>query len=285
MITIYLLIIIFILIILMVAFLIFYREPFVNTNNIPKIIYLSYKTKDIPEYVMKKWNEIYPDYEVKLYDNTDCINFLKTEYNDEYVDIFNYIKDGPIKADFWRVCILYKYGGIYSDIDIEPLINIEKIMLPDTTFITCLSAMGKKINPHFIVAEPKHKVLKMCMDKYLEMYRDKKKYTYWGWSIVHIMTAVLRDVFDKYITKDGVYYDNHTNNHTDNHSDKDTKKSNDLGDKYQFLKEVLTWPKSFFDLKGLWMRLTNTGRELYCKYNNIKVLNNKYDGYLDHEFK
>lgn len=275
MITIYLLII-FILIILMILFLLFYRRDSFDNNKfkIPKVIYLSYKTKDIPEYVIKKWNKIYPDYEVKLYDNNDCINFLKKEYNDELVDIFNYIKDGPIKADFWRVCILYKYGGIYSDIDVEPLVNIEKIMLPDTTFITCLSAMGKNINPHFIVSEPKHKVLKMCMDKYLEMYRDKKKYTYWGWSIVHIMKDILREVFDKYITEDGVYYDNDKNN-----------KSNGLGNKYQFLKEVSTWPKSIFDLKGLWLRLTNTGRELYCKYNNIKVLNNKYDDYLDHEFK
>ncbi len=251
----------------MVCYLFFYKkERFENNPNIPKTIYLSYKTKDIPDYVIEKWNEIYPDYEVKLYDNNDCIEFLKKEYNDEYVEIFNYIKDGPIKADFWRVCILYKYGGIYSDIDIEPLVNIEKIMFPDTTFITCLSAAGKKINPHFIVAEPRHKVLKMCMDKYLEMYRDKKKYTYWGWSIVHIMKDVLREVFGKYITKDGVYKDTENN-------------------KYQFLKEVLTWPKSIFDLKGLWLRLTNTGRELYCKYNNIKVLNNKYDGYLDHQFK
>jgi mannosyltransferase OCH1-like enzyme len=267
-------ILIIILISLMLVFLLFYRtEPFVNNEKIPKIIYLSYKTKDIPKYVIKKWNEIYPDYEVKLYDNNDCINFFKTEYNDEYVDIFNYIKDGPIKADFWRVCILYKYGGIYSDIDVEPLVNIENIMLPDTTFITCLSAMGKLINPHFIVSEPKHKVLKMCIDKYLEMYRDKKKYTYRDWSIVYIMKDVLREVFGKYITKDGVYYDNHTD------KDKNT------GDKYQFMKEVITWPKSFFDLKGLWKRLTNIGREFYCKYNNIKVLNNKYDDYLDHEFK
>ena len=150
MITIYLLII-FILIILMILFLLFYRRDSFDNNKfkIPKVIYLSYKTKDIPEYVIKKWNKIYPDYEVKLYDNNDCINFLKKEYNDELVDIFNYIKDGPIKADFWRVCILYKYGGIYSDIDVEPLVNIENIMLPDTTFITCLSAMGKNINTHF----------------------------------------------------------------------------------------------------------------------------------------
>jgi mannosyltransferase OCH1-like enzyme len=262
-----------ILIVLMILFLLFYKkETFDNNimNNIPKTIYLSYKTKDIPEYIIKKWNEIYPDYKVKLYDNNDCIDFLNKEFGQEYVDIFNYIKDGPIKADFWRVCILYKYGGIYSDIDIEPLVNIEKIMLPDTTFITCLSAYSKNINPHFIVSEPKHKVLKMCIDKYLEIYRDKKKYTYWGWSIVFIMKDVLREVFDKYITKDGVYYDYSTN----------TK-----GDVYQFLKEVSTWPKSLFDLKGLWLRLTNAGRELHCKYGNIKVLNNKYDDYLDHEFK
>ena len=266
MIIIYLLII---LIILMVSYLIFYRKDTFENNrmyNIPKIIYLSYKTKDIPEYVIKKWNEIYPDYEVKLYDNNDCINFLKKEFNDEYVDIFNYIKDGPIKADFWRVCILYKYGGIYSDIDVEPLINIKKIMFSDTTFITCLSAYSKNINPHFIVSEPRHKVLKMCIDKYLEMYRDKKKYTYSSWSIVYIMKDVLREVFDKYIIKDGLYYDN----------DKC---------KYQFMKEVSTFPRSIFNLKSLWLRLTNTGRELYCKYNNIKVLNNKYDSYLDHEFK
>ena len=260
----------------MILYLVFHERTGFDNNNtfkIPKIIYLSYKTKDIPEYIIKKWNEVYPDYEVKLYDNNDCINFLKTEYNDEYVDIFNYIKDGPIKADFWRICILYKYGGIYSDIDIEPLINIEKIMLPDTTFITCLSATSKNINPHFIVAEPRHKVLKMCIDKYLEMYRDKKKYTYWGWSIVYVMKDVLREIFDKYITEDGIYYD------------KDITEQQGLGNKYQFLKEVSTWSMSIFDFNSLWLRLTNTGRKLlYCKYNNIKVLNNKYDGYLDHEF-
>ena len=194
------------------------------------------------------------------------MEFLKTEYGPEYVDIFNYIKDGPIKADFWRVCILYKYGGIYSDIDIEPLVNIEKIMQNNTTFITCLSALSKNVNPHFIVTEPKHKVLKMCIDKYLEMYRDKKKYTYWGWSIVYIMKEVLYEIFGEYNTKDGIYYDNDNN-------------------KYQFLKEVVPLPKSIFDLKGLWLRLNNTGREMFCKYNNILVLNNKYDGYLDHEFK
>ena len=73
------LIIILILICLMIFFLIFYKKPetFENNLKIPKTIYLSYKTKDIPEYVIKKWTEIYPDYKIKLYDNNDCIEFFK----------------------------------------------------------------------------------------------------------------------------------------------------------------------------------------------------------------
>jgi hypothetical protein len=262
-------ILILFLICLIILFLIFYKKPetFENNNKIPKVIYLSYKTKDIPEYVISKWKKVYPDYEIKLYDNNDCIQFLDKEFGKEYVDIFNYIKDGPIKADFWRVCILYKYGGIYSDIDIEPLVNINKIIYSDTTFITCLSAgFFKLTNPHFIVSEPNHKVLKKCIDKYLEMFKANKEYSYWGWSIVYIMKDVLYNIFDKYITDDGIYFDKDDN-------------------KYQFLKEVSEAPKFIFDLKKIWLRLTNTGIDMHCRYNNIIILNNKYNSYLDHEFK
>ena len=44
-------------------------------------------------------------------------------------NMFDSIKDGPIKADIFRICILAKYGGVYSDIDniiLEPLDNIIK---------------------------------------------------------------------------------------------------------------------------------------------------------------
>ena len=103
-------------------------ENFELNNQIPKVIYLSYKTKNIPNYIIPNWQKLYPDYEIKLYDNDDCIKFLKDEYGQEYVDIFNFIKDGPIKADFWRVCILYKYGGIYLDMDIVCKKNLDSFL-------------------------------------------------------------------------------------------------------------------------------------------------------------
>ena len=261
-------IIIIILLIILLLNLFNNKQETFNNEIIPKVIYLSYKTKDIPDYIIPNWKKLYPDYEVKLYDNNDCIHFLKTEYTNEYVDIFNYIKDGPIKADFWRVCVLYKYGGIYSDIDVEPLVSIEKIIENDTSFLTCLSAMINNTNPHFIASIPNHKVLKMCIDKYLEMYRNKKKYTYWRWSITGIMKDSLYNIFGKYNTKEGIYYDKDNN-------------------KYQFLKEVIPLKPtdlSYFNLKNLLLKIIFKSNDIYCKYNNIKILNNRYKSYVDHSF-
>ena len=62
-------------------------EGFEMNEGIPKVIYLSYKTKDIPSYVIPNWKKLYPSYDVKLYDNVDCINFLSHEYGTDFVDI------------------------------------------------------------------------------------------------------------------------------------------------------------------------------------------------------
>ena len=44
----------------------------------------------------------------KLYDDEMIKLFLLEEYGELYKNIFDYLVHGPIKADFWRICILYK---------------------------------------------------------------------------------------------------------------------------------------------------------------------------------
>ncbi len=247
----YILILIFIIFILLLVLFLKKPETFNLNPLIPKVIYLSYKTKNIPSYIIPNWKKLYPDYEIKLYDNNDCIDFFKKEYSQLYIDIFNYLKDGPIKADFWRICVLYKYGGIYADIDIEPLVSIETIIEKDTTFLTCISASMKNgITPEFIVSTSNNYILKECIDKYIEMYNNKIEYEYWTYSICTIMRDVFRNNFIGDYNEDGIYYD---------------KKNN----KYQLLKEV--YP-------------TNDIYDHHCKYNNIKILNNRYKDYTDHSF-
>ncbi len=221
------------------------QEQFSINNNIPKIIYMCYKTKNIPNYIIPNIKKLYPDYEIKLYDNNDCIDFLKKYYDQEYVNIFNFLQDGPIKADFWRLCILYKYGGIYFDLDIEHFKNLNEIIYNDTEFVTVKTDNSyiKTVNPAIIISKSNNDVIKKCIDIYLQKYRNNVPYEYWTYSITDIMFKILNNKLKMQLDKDGIYYDN------------DNKK-------YQFLIEYVP---SIYDS--------------YFEYNGIKMANARYKSY------
>ena len=224
-------------------------KDFNNNNKIPKNIYVCYKNKNIPASVKENYIKLNPGYNFNLYTNIDCIDFLKKEYGQLHVDIFNYIKDGPIKADFWRVCILFKYGGIYCDVDIEMLVPFNDFVLGDIHFLTCTDGADKALNPHIIITEPKFYILKNCIDHYISMYTNRNtfKYEYWKWSIVHIMTHELYYIFNTHITTDGYYIGLDGNN-------------------YQIIKEIHN----------------GNLKDTYCTYKNTIILNNRFKSYNPH---
>ena len=78
---------------------------------IPKVIYMCHKTLENIKVYSENWKKLNPTYEIKLYDDTMCREFLLKEYSQLYLDIFDFLEDGVIKCDFWRVCIINKYGG------------------------------------------------------------------------------------------------------------------------------------------------------------------------------
>ncbi len=245
-------------------------------NNIPKKIFLCYKTKNIPEEIKQRWMNLNPDYEVFIYDNNDCIDFLRKYFTKEYVEIFNYLKDGPIKADFWRVCILYIFGGVYCDIDVKPLIPIKDFMEEDVNFLTCASIAFDDLNPHLIICPPKHKILEDCINIYLQKFRNHEIYAYWDWSIVNIMVKVMKTHIDKknliFGFQEGIIFDKNNN-------------------KIQFLKEVsdtkyLYVNSEFYDKYNT---LSNENKlhlnNIYCKYGNKKILYNRSEIYDPHKHK
>jgi hypothetical protein len=249
--TIYILFLLFVIIILLIYTFHKNNEKFYSE---PNKIYLSYKNKNIPDYIIPNIKKIYTDYEIKLYDNNDCIKYLKEEYGQLYVDIFNFLIDGPIKADFWRLCILYKYGGTYFDIDLEHFNNINKI-IEDNVYLTTIiidpsyRTNKRDFNPAIIIVKSNNEIIKKCIDVYLEKYKNKIKYDYWEYSIVTIMSNVLYEELNQEIRKDGIYYDKNKR-------------------KYQFLLEVV--PKN--------------NSQAYIEYKNIKYCNSRYSTYKEHTF-
>lgn len=186
--------------------------PFKNlnlsNNNVlkyPKVIYFCNKTISEADIICSNnWKKINVDYEIKLYDNEMIRHFLLEEYGELYKNIFDYLQDGPIKADFWRICILYKNGGIYSDIDNLPLISLNDFIEKDVNFVTCSSYWKYNFNPNFIISDKENIILKKCIDWYVNKYNNGDKYDYWNWSIMNAFTQTLN--LSNYKKEEGLYY-------------------------------------------------------------------------------
>lgn len=210
-------------------------------SQMPKQVFICDKTlKFITKYSIN-WRRLNPEYDIILYDNERCRQFLLSEFSQKHVDIFNYLDSGPIKADFWRVCAIYRYGGLYVDADAEPIVPLEHYIDPTVDFVTC-SSYGPNFNPNFIFAKAGDGLLKQCIDTYEKMYDDRIPFSYWDWSIMTLFNKLL--ILENYNKEPGIYYDT-------------------SGKKYQILKEVSG--TSFYDDHNI--------------YNGLRVFNNRYSSY------
>jgi len=124
-----------------------------------KTIYMTYK-KSVPENVFSRWTNLNNKYNIDFSLDVDCISFLEQHFNSYIVNLFKEIPVGMYKADLWRLCKLYIYGGVYADVDLVPYINIEELD-KDITFYSCLSKDNCSIFQAFIInfSKPKNPLL------------------------------------------------------------------------------------------------------------------------------
>ncbi len=87
---------------------------------IEKNIFQSWYTRDLHPLVQKKidsFKQLNPEYTYNLYMDDDMDNFVNEHYKGEIADCYNKLNIIVAKVDFWRYLVLYKYGGIYLDMD------------------------------------------------------------------------------------------------------------------------------------------------------------------------
>lgn len=150
------------------------KYPIIKTSlnliYIPKKIYMTYNNiNKIPQYVKDNIKKYCLNYDVEIYDDNMCKNFLKKFYGEKAVNIFNNFKHGAHKADFFRYCILYIFGGYYFDIKTHFIKNIDTIFVSKemNTWYTVLGQDEKSIYNGIIVTQ-----------KYNPIIYDNIKYIY-----------------------------------------------------------------------------------------------------------
>ena len=136
--------------------------------TIPKVIYQTWKDKNLPveiHQIREKIKKLNPSYELILYDDIDIENFIINNYDNEVLQVFKKLNIGAGKADFWRYLILYKYGGIYLDIDADIIKNLDNL-IKDTDSALITREKNKGVFMQWcLIFEKEHPILQRVIEK------------------------------------------------------------------------------------------------------------------------
>lgn len=143
-----------------------YSQDKPHPSTIPKVVYLTYHDlKKIPKYVLSNLQKYCHGFDIRIFDDAKCIAFLKQYFGQEAVSIFNNMKFSAHKADFWRYCILYVFGGYYFDIKTELKAPLSEIFYSTekNTWYTVLSILDNTIYNGIIATPPRNPILYQCI--------------------------------------------------------------------------------------------------------------------------
>ena len=71
---------------------------------------------------VQKWKEAMPDHSLYFHDDDAVEKLLQSDWPEfpGLQDVLKCVRKGAMKIDIWRILVLYRYGGFYTDIDNWP---------------------------------------------------------------------------------------------------------------------------------------------------------------------
>ena len=142
---------------------------------IPLNIYQTWHTKDLPPLMKNAVNKIIynnPGFNYQLFDDNDCRNFIKDNFDTNVLNAFDSLIPGAYKADLWRYCILYKNGGVYLDIKYAPFNGFRFINLMEKEhWVLDMDKNG--IYNALIVCKPNNEILLKAINKVVDNVKNR----------------------------------------------------------------------------------------------------------------
>ena len=159
-----------------------YNQNYIKNDKWRNKLFQTYKHKNddikpMLEEVKNNWLKKNPNLEYTYYTDEDCIKFLSNFYDNSFVEIFNNIKQGVLKCDFFRICYLYIVGGFYADIDMVPLVPFKDFIDNKVRFCSVVDSSRINCFNAFIYSSPRNPIL---LDSILLFLRYNHKEIVWS---------------------------------------------------------------------------------------------------------
>jgi hypothetical protein len=186
---------------------IYLREPlrFINDNYIDRVCdvssqneYLIPKDVYITSHISRdKIPDLLKDhaqgFNVHFYDDDMALQFMEKHYP-QFVDTYSSLKLGAHRADLWRYCILYKYGGIYLDVKVIPYVDLSKFneYTDKYTWYTVLGGYRSEVFNAVLATPPQNPMIWQCI---LHIIRHPTPI--WYHQYIHYLLMIIEDNYKR----------------------------------------------------------------------------------------
>lgn len=172
-------------IIILLIFLIFYFlnnkiklniQKVEHFNKIPDILYKTGPYDLAPSYLEEifdinkkklKINKIY------YFNDNECYDLIKT-MNNNVITAYDSLIPTAYKADLWRYCVLYKYGGIYGDMTQKFYLDYD-IQKDNVDMVLVRDIRDEAIQISFMATIPRNPFFKYIIENITNDILQKKK--------------------------------------------------------------------------------------------------------------
>ena len=146
---------------------------------------------------VKSWLTQTAQFKYFFYDDNKCNTFMKEIVGGKIYEAYQCLPIKVMKADLWRYCIIYEYGGIYADTDTICKIN-PNIFLNDS-LLTIVPENDIHLCQWVFSAPPKSPILKEIINLSVKRILEIKEIK--GEHIIHYLTGpgVFTDGIEKYL--------------------------------------------------------------------------------------
>jgi mannosyltransferase OCH1-like enzyme len=172
-------------------------------NIIPKNIFQTHKSmkyiKSKPKIynAMNSWKIYTNEFNYYFFNDIMCEDFIKNNFDENVYKAYSMLPMAVMKADLWRYCIIYKYGGIYADTD--TICKINPNIFINNSLLTVSQEPAHNYFCQWVFAAPANSpVLKTIIDLSVERILNNPIK---GEHIIHFLTgpALFSDGIELYL--------------------------------------------------------------------------------------
>ena len=151
-----------------------------ENNNFPKNIFQTHESYDYIDSkyktlnAMQTWMKYAYKFNYQFYTNEMCEEFIKNNFYYNVYQAYMKLPFNKMKANLWKYCIIYKYGGIYVNSNIICKF-VPDYLIHDNTYLICAPDEDINYLSEIIFAAPSNSpILKSIIDLVVERVLNKE---------------------------------------------------------------------------------------------------------------